>query len=200
MGMFDHYHPRPERRCPQCDAPLSEWQGKDATCALFEWTQGCPAPTDQLLDEEWAVAVADRDRHRLPDEFSLYTRCAACGLWIEAHGSCEAGVWARTDLVSPLPRPGLPEGWGLMDRDDRIRLLAELRREIGANRGHALEGKRLLPLARRRGRDDALLQELSPDGPLWLVHLTWRAESDPRWPVARPFPSLEAFAGSAELG
>jgi hypothetical protein len=196
MGMFDWYQPRPHLKCPACSDALSGWQGKDGPCGLFEWTQGYVSPKAQLVDDECALTPPERTRFRLPDQFALYTSCASCERWIEAHGSCDAGVWNRTDLIRPLASPGVPDGWSLIDRDDRIRILAELRREISP--GHALHGKRLLPLARRADRDDVLLQELSQDGPLWLVHLTWRPESDPRWPVARSFPSLETFADSQE--
>jgi hypothetical protein len=49
---------------------------------------------------------------------------------------------------------------------------------------------------RRRGRDDLLVRTIGVGATLWLVHLTWRAESDPRWPRAESFPSLAAFSES----
>jgi hypothetical protein len=191
MGMFDWYQPRPDIRCPQCGAALAGWQGKDGPCGQFQWVAGLASPTTQLVDDECAVPPLERERLRLPDEFSFYTECDSCHQSMRAHGSCSDGLWTRTDLVRPLAAPGLPEGWSLLDVDDAMRLLDELRRETSS--AHALHGRRLLPLARRVDRDDVLYQELSPNGALWLVHLTWRPEKDPQWPAASPSRDLVAF-------
>lgn len=196
MGMFDWYEPRPDVACPQCGAMLADWQGKDGPCALFAWTQGFLSPTEQRVDEECAIAPSARARFRLPDEFDLYTSCDSCKLWIDAHGSCESSIWNRTDLVRPLALPGLPEGWNVIGYDDRIHVLAELRREVP--QGHALEGRRLLPLARRIDRDEVLVQELRSDGLVWVVHLTWKPASNPTFPAARSFANLLAFVESSE--
>ena len=84
----------------------------------------------------------------------------------------------------------------MIDPSDRALLLSELRRECSPD--HPLQGQRLLPLARRAGHDDVLLQELRADGLLWLVRLTWKPASDPNQPSARSFSSLQSFVESLE--
>jgi hypothetical protein len=191
MGMFDTYRPEPVPQCPRCGAPLPDWQGKDGPCVLFVWGQGAASPIGQDVDDECAAEPSARAASRLPDVFTIYTSCAGCELWIDAHGACDDGTWTRTDLVRPLAAPGAPDGWRELVEDDRVRVVAELRREMAS--GHALDGKRLLPLLRSDARDHVLFQELVAGGPLWLVHLTWRTETDPRWPVSRAFLSFAAF-------
>ena len=110
MGLFDWYQPRPELPCPRCGAVLDNWQGKDGPSRLFRWTQGCASPTDQLIDEDVALDVEARARFRLPDEFDFYVTCDSCKLSVDAHGSAEAGVWSRIDVVRPLALPGPPDG------------------------------------------------------------------------------------------
>ena len=194
MGMFDWYEPRPPLACPKCNATLGEWQGKSGPCALFEWVQGLRTPARQVVDDDAALTPAEREQFVLPDDFELYTTCDSCDLWVDAQGSCDAGVWTQTALVNPLEPPGLPAEWMPLQVHDRDHLLAELGREIGP--GHVLEKRRLFPLARRRNRDDVLVRVIGGESPLWVVHLTWAAASDPAWPNARAFDSLTSLVSS----
>jgi len=190
--MFDWYEPRPAVQCPRCDATLAGWQGKDGPCDLFEWVQGSASPARQLVDDEWSASDSARARLHLPDAFELHTACDACKIGVEALGSCEDGVWTRVSLLHPLEPPGLPEDWMPLHGDDARRTLAELRREIPA--GHVLADRKLFPVARHRGRDDVLIRTTGPDPTLWVVHLTWRTESDPQWPHTRAFRNVAELA------
>lgn len=194
MGLFDYFVPKPPVACPACGAALAGWQGKSGPCALFEWVQGQRSPVRQLVDDDAAATPAVRDQAVLPPNFELYTTCLACSTWIEALGSCEGNVWDHVDFVNPLEPPGAPDGWMPLDARDRQLMLAELEREIQP--GHPLAQRKVLPLLRRRGRDDLLVRTIGVGATLWLVHLTWRAESDPRWPRVESFPNLAAFAKS----
>jgi len=196
MGMFDWYEVQPGLSCPSCGAKLSEWQGKSGPCALFRWGLGHAAPVAQLVDDDVACSEDVRETARLPDDFEIHTSCPSCKTWIEALGSCEAGVWTRVDLLYPLEKPGLTEDWMPLRGDDSLNTLAELRREIPS--GHVLAGRKLFPVARHRGRDDVLLRTIGTDASLWLVHLTWRPETDPRWPSARPFRDLADFVADQD--
>lgn len=81
-----------------------------------------------------------------------------------------------------------------LDQHDRDLMLAELKRELLP--GHQLHHQRLFPLLRGRGRDELLVRTIGPGSRLLVVHLTWRAETDPTWPQAISFTSLAAFAES----
>ncbi len=194
MGMFDWFVPQPPLACPKCGTALSRWQGKSGPCVLFEWVQGLRSPARQLMDNDVAATPAVRDRSVLPPDFELYTTCSGCSTWIEALGSCEQGTWNHVDFVNPLEPPGVPDGWMPLDERDRQLMLAELKREIQP--GHPLAHHKLFPLLRSRGRDDLLVRTIGVGATLWLVHLTWRAESGPSWPRAEAFPSLAAFVES----
>jgi hypothetical protein len=196
MGMFDWYEPQPPIRCPKCGVTLAAWQGKSGPCALFEWVQGHRAPRRQLVDEDVAMSPAALEDFFLPDDFEVYAECSTCETWVEAHGSCDAGIWTRVELVNPLEPPGLPDGWMPLLHEDRLTTGAELRREIG--KGHVLHGCKLFPLGRRRDRDDVLVRAVGATAPLWIVHLTWRAELDPAWPRIRPFDDLAAFVAAQD--
>lgn len=185
MGMFDWYVPRPAVGCPVCGSALAGWQGKDGPNFLLEWVQGSAPPTRQLVDDEWACSDLERAALRLPEAFEIYTSCESCETWVDALGSCEDGVWTRLDLIHPLEPPGLPGGWAPLRGDDSLNVLAELRREMPA--GHVLAGRKLFPIARHPGRDDVLLRTIGADAKLWVVHFSWRAESDPEWPQARSY-------------
>lgn len=194
MGMFDWYEPRPPLQCPHCNATLTGWQGKHGPCDLFEWVQGWAAPARHLVDDQWSASDSARAGLRLPDAFELHTACDACKTWVEALGSCERDTWTRTSLLHPLERPGLPEDWMPLRSDDARDTLAELRREIPT--GHILANRKLFPVARHRGRDDVLIRTSGPEPTLWLVHLTWRTESNPEWPHTRSFHDLAEFVAA----
>lgn len=196
MGMFDWYEPRPAVNCPSCGSPLAGWQGKSGPCCLFQWVQGSLSPTTQLVDDDVACSDAVREATRLPDDFEIHTECDSCKTWVEAQGSCERGVWTRVDLLHPLEQPGLPDWWMPLRGDDSRNTLAELRREMPP--GHVLATRKLFPVARHRGRDDVLLRTIGIDAQLWLVHLTWRPETDPQRPRARPFRNLAEFIAEQE--
>lgn len=122
----------------------------------------------------------------------MYTTCESCSTWVEALGRCENGVWTRLDLLDPLEAPGLPSTWMALRGEDRLNTLAELRRELPE--GHVLHCRKLVPVARHRGSDDVLIRTDAEDGRLWVVHLTWRRETDPQWPSARSFRDVAEFA------
>jgi hypothetical protein len=191
MGMFDWYQPTPTLKCPQCQGDLQGWQGKAGPCGLFEWVQGHAHPSRQLVDDEVTMDSSELVGLFLPEEFELYTSCESCQTWISAHGWCECGTWTQVALVGPLEPPGIPENWSLLTEDDRHHLRAELRREIAP--GHMLYGRSLLPIARHRERDDVLVRTIGTPNPLWIIHLTWRAESTPERPHAQSFPDLTTF-------
>src|SRR3954469_9451146 len=98
MGMFDWYEPRPPLGCPRCGAELKGWQGKSGPCALFECVQGIRVPARQLVDDGVALSQAEREPLALPDAFEIYTKCVSCNAWIDAHGSCEGGIWTRANF------------------------------------------------------------------------------------------------------
>ena len=67
------------------------------------------------------------------------------------------------------------------------RLGDELRRELPS--GHVLAGLPVVARARRQDRDDVLFELLDGSGRFAQVHLTYQAESDPRWPTTTIFPT-----------
>jgi len=66
----------------------------------------------------------------------------------------------------------------------------ELRREVG--RGHPLEGRRAVAIARRMDQDGVLFWLPDRPGLVASVHLTWRGvrERDPRFPWTRIYDSV----------
>ena len=90
----------------------------------------------------------------------------------------------------------MPDGWMALRGDESVNVLAEVHREIPP--GHVLAGRKLFPVARHRGRDDVLLRTIGTDAKLWEVHLTWRTETDPEWPRARPFEDVAAFVADQD--
>jgi hypothetical protein len=188
MGMCDSYEPRPSLSCRSCGSPLSGWQGKSGPCWSVRWLQGCVAPAGLPAD-------ADEAECRLPDDFEIYTVCAACDTWIDARGSCEAGVWTKVTLIDPVEQADLPDDWLPIDGNAALCHLEELRREMPAD--HVLSTRRLFPVAQHREQEgDILVRTIDAKSELWLVHLTWRRETDPEWPNARPFRDLAEFVAA----
>ena len=99
MSMFDCYEPVPPISCPECGAPASGWQGKDAENALLLWRQGSRYPVDHYIDDETRLSPAEMRSCTLPESFDIWTSCGT-GHWLEAKGHTESGVWCRTDGVT----------------------------------------------------------------------------------------------------
>lgn len=116
MGMFDQYEPVPQLACPVCHVPLVEWQGKEGPCAILQWRQGTAWPVDQPIDEECRIAVADREKWRLPEKFGIYSY--DCGRH-RVYAECVApgGVWTVTRIVSASSSHESPPS---RDRDGRV--------------------------------------------------------------------------------
>lgn len=77
--------------------------------------------------------------------------------------------------------------------DDR-RLVDELRRELPP--GHILDGLAVTVRARRQDRDDVLFGVLDGSGRLAVVHLSYTAESDPRWPLTTLYSNEAEFSAA----
>lgn len=84
----------------------------------------------------------------------------------------------------------LPEGWFPLAGEVAASLEAELKRELPPL--HQLHGHALNAIARRRDADDVLYQA-GGDGPVFVVHLTWSVERDPKWPATDRYESLTEF-------
>jgi hypothetical protein len=67
------------------------------------------------------------------------------------------------------------------------RLADELGREVPP--GHVLADLPVRARARRQDRDDVLFEILDGSGRFAQVHLSYQAESDPRWPTTAIFPT-----------
>jgi len=68
--------------------------------------------------------------------------------------------------------------WFPLERDQALKMERELQRELPA--GHALYGYTTRAVARGTDCDDVAF--VVDGARLCIVHLTWRAETDPRWP------------------
>jgi hypothetical protein len=84
----------------------------------------------------------------------------------------------------------LPENWLTVDPKSGQNLVAELNRELAP--GHVLRGQRLRAVGRSRPQDDVLFESLD-DRTAFVVHLTWSAASDPRWPHTIAFDNIGHF-------
>jgi hypothetical protein len=56
---------------------------------------------------------------------------------------------------------------------------------------HVLNGLKVTAVAARIDRDDVLFEVVGGETPLAVVHMTWRKETDPRWPSTKLFRSWE---------
>ena len=75
-----------------------------------------------------------------------------------------------------------------MDASLAAELEGELRREM--TKGHQLAGTALTAFSVRRLRKEVIFW--LPERHEWaVVHLTWRAETDDRWPTAELCPTWE---------
>ena len=91
----------------------------------------------------------------------------------------------------------LPPWRIISDLSDAQRLSAELSSEMCAK--HVLSGLKASAVAYRIDRDDVLF-EIGDDSPtLAVVHLTWRRESDPRWPTTTLFASWDEWVQAEML-
>jgi len=86
----------------------------------------------------------------------------------------------------------LPDGWEPVVGKDAAELEAEVRREVCSS--HALHGRRLRAIARRKNRKDVLFRSDGDSGAVYWVHLTWSVEADPRWPYTESYASVDDFA------
>ena len=80
MGMFDEYIP-------------------DGPNGLMVWRQGVAAPIDQSIpDEDVRLEPEQLARFRLPEQFTIYTRCCSGRFWVEALCYASGETWSRTEL------------------------------------------------------------------------------------------------------
>jgi hypothetical protein len=86
----------------------------------------------------------------------------------------------------------LPINWSQLNPADANPLEAELKRELSP--GHPLFGRNLRAIARRDGYDDVLFTPTGDLTPVYWVHLTWAAETDPAWPWTEQYQTLAEFA------
>lgn len=109
MGLFDHYRPSADLRCPACQRPLRRWQGKDGPNGLLVWAEGAQSPVDQLADEEVRLEPDARAALRLPARFVIYSYDCPEHRPIEALGFASRGVWTQTTLQAFGIAPSRPQ-------------------------------------------------------------------------------------------
>lgn len=71
------------------------------------------------------------------------------------------------------------------------RLSTRLQSEVPPK--HVLYGLKVAAVATRIDRDDVLFELAGGDMPLAVVHMTWRKETDPRWPNTKLFRNWEQW-------
>ena len=79
-------------------------------------------------------------------------------------------------------------------------LEAELQRELSG--GHVLSGRSVAAIAARMLRKEVIFRLLDENRWAW-VHLTWRSETDPRWPsteVCETWGDVVGLLRDAERG
>jgi hypothetical protein len=78
------------------------------------------------------------------------------------------------------------------ENKNRAELLsARLASEVSLE--HVLHGLKARAVATRIDRDDVLFEVEGGEMPLAVVHMTWRKETDPRWPRTKMFESWEQW-------
>ena len=85
----------------------------------------------------------------------------------------------------------LPQDWIIVDAETAAALEVELHRELPTS--HQLLGRQVRAVARRTRCDDVLFCAASNDAPLYLVHLTWSVETDPKWPSTIVYDNIDDF-------
>ncbi len=90
-------------------------------------------------------------------------------------------------LIGYLPA----DGWAPIDDEMNGSLVAELAREVSV--GHVLFERPLRAIARGTLQDDVLFEALDGDQAVYLVHLTWRVETEPTWPTTTRFKGFVHF-------
>jgi hypothetical protein len=95
------------------------------------------------------------------------------------------------------PQLNLPKKWAELRNEDIGKLESELAREVCAD--HPLYGADVRAILRRYPFDDVLFEVCDLDFPLYCVHLTWRAETDPNWPSITRFLSIEDFCQNYQM-
>ena len=63
--------------------------------------------------------------------------------------------------------------------------------------GHPLFGRGITAVAARMDCDDVLFEVDDPVSSLAVVHLTWRRETDPRWPRTTMYKDWREWAAEA---
>ena len=79
--------------------------------------------------------------------------------------------------------------WRVLAEDEAAKLAAELRREI--SNGHVHSGLSATAVGRRADNDDALFYLGDAPPRFAVVHLTYRKETDPKWPHTVVYDSLD---------
>ena len=86
----------------------------------------------------------------------------------------------------------LPENWEPVTPELATLLEAELKREI--THGHEVAGMDLRAVAKRGRRDEVLFASTDwPERHVFVIHLTWSRETDPKWPSTAPYDNVRDF-------
>ena len=87
--------------------------------------------------------------------------------------------------------PAWPEHWTEVWGTTAVVLERELTRELCP--AHHLHNVERIIRAQRPGRDDVLVCPRTASGPVYWVHLTWHAETDPTWPWTEAYSDVADF-------
>ncbi|MGY4537805.1 RNA:NAD 2'-phosphotransferase (TPT1/KptA family) [Mucilaginibacter sp. UYNi724] len=102
-------------------------------------------------------------------------------------------VWLA--LHVPLPNISI-SGWHGVTRDEKERLLKELKRELSYNYNILRGVNDLTLILRRHDLDDCLFLHM-PTGKVYELHLIWNIEESPNFPSTVEFQSLAAWINSS---
>ncbi|MES2644305.1 MAG: hypothetical protein V4850_32770 [Myxococcota bacterium] len=155
-------------------------------------TPGC-APSCVKATREWLLRTS-----ATPDERAALLLYEATRQDAPPGARIRVGTRVQTNVdaalaglraaLAALTGAQLAPPWIAVSRGN---LEEELRREVPP--GHALHGVLVRAVGRRDDADTVLFVTTREDAPLAVVHLTWRAEADPRWPAVDLLPSIEAW-------